>query len=667
MSAEAEVIDYARHWEQYARLNLKDQATRITIYHERSLYIDIANLPKILFETCILKPLVQVSYIREALNRVYSIPVADQYPNIRFVNMPMKVPLRSVGSARVGTWISIEGIVRKLSDVSPLIKEGYFKCSNGHSHSLPQTDRMVKFPSICDMCGSRKFELIPEKSKTVDSQRFYLQEFPEHLKGGEIPAEIEIEVTDDCCWSVVPGNRVVVSGMLRAYQKKAESRTLNIYLEANSIEQDDQTFSDIEITEEDTEKILSISQRADLRDYIFEQIAPSIYGYHAIKRAVSLCLFGGVSHQRKDGTSKRGDIHILLLGDPSCGKSQLIKSVYSICPRGVLTSGHTSSKAGLTAAAVQDAGGGWLLEAGASVLADRGSLFVDELDKMKLEDRSSLHQVMEQQELSIAKAGFTVTLPTRCSILAAGNPKLSRFDRYQPLFEQVDMPASLLSRFDLIFLMEDVPDEETDRAITEHIAHGEQTVWDRTMLRKYIAYAKRECFPVISQPALTMLQDYYTRIRKMPNANMPMQIGVRQFDALMRLCEASARMRLSGEANEEDAQLAIQSLDECLKKFAYEAPQGQLDIYHDSTRHASKNQSKKDTERAALNLIIELLDRKKKEGSEWVSFPEIVTYVNTHTPSGTPGYSELKITEFTTTLQTEGIILRNQRSNYKIL
>ncbi len=208
-----------------------------------------------------------------------------------------------------------------------------------------------------------------------------------------------------------------------------------------------------------------------LQRKIVRSIAPTIYGNEDVKEAVALQLFGGIPKEMPDGTHLRGDIHMLLVGDPGIAKSQILRYVVTLSPRGIYTSGKSSTAAGLTATAVKDefGDGRWTLEAGALVLADMGIAAVDEMDKMRTEDRSALHEAMEQQSISVAKAGITATLRCRCALLGAANPKLGRFDAYTPISEQINMPAALLSRFDLIFVMQDMPDPKLDEAIAEHI------------------------------------------------------------------------------------------------------------------------------------------------------------------------------------------------------
>ncbi len=311
-----------------------------------------------------------------------------------------------------------------------------------------------------------------------------------------------------------------------------------------------------------------------------------------------------------DGSHLRGDIHVLLIGDPGIAKSQLLRYVVKLSPRAIYTSGQSSTSAGLTATAVKDefGDGRWTLEAGALVLADMGVAAVDEMDKMQKEDRSALHEAMEQQSISVAKAGITATLKSRCALLGAANPKYGRFDEFTPIGEQINMPASLLSRFDLIFVMGDKPDPKKDEAIAEHIlkAHsiGETIAQhtrnpipgvndeyirdqlkpvtpdiDPTLFRKYVAYAKRTSFPRLSDAAREVLVDYYLRLRGLASeSNKPVPVTARQLEALVRLAEASAKIRLSPDIDMTDAKRVVNIVDTCLRQIAYDAKSGTFDI-----------------------------------------------------------------------------------------
>ena len=354
---------------------------------------------------------------------------------------------------------------------------------------------------------------------------------------------------------------------------------------------------------------MNLSRDPKIIDKIIQSIVPSIYGYDNVKEAIALQLFSGVRKDLPDGTVLRGNIHIALIGDPGIAKSQLLRKAIRISPRGVLTSGKTSSAAGLTAAVVKDPfNDGWTLEGGAAVMASGGILAVDEIGQIREEDKSALHEVMEQGTVSIAKAGIVSKLQADCGILAAGNPKTGYFDRYTPFSEQVGLSPALWSRFDLIFIMLDDPDSKTDREISSHIlmnhriggmiqnrtyskypSHTEEEVnqvkmeieapISEEMLIKYIAYARTNVYPVTPPEVENCIQEFYIDIRNMKvvSPRSPVPITARSLEAMQRLSEACARMRLSNTVSIEDVEFAKRVIVTSLKDVGIDVETGKLD------------------------------------------------------------------------------------------
>ena len=439
-----------------------------------------------------------------------------------------------------------------------------------------------------------------------------IQESPEGLRGGEQPQTVDVDVTDDICGIATPGDRIVVNGILRSIQRNSygtKSTIFDIYLECNSIEIAEKEFEEVDISEEDVKLIRALSEDPMIYKKIALSIAPTIFGVDDVKEAIALQLFGGIAKEMPDGSRLRGDIHVLLIGDPGIAKSQMLRYVVKLHPRAIYTSGQSTTSAGLTATAVKDefGDGRWTLEAGALVLADMGVACVDEMDKMDKHDRSALHEAMEQQSISVAKAGITATLKSRCALLGAANPKYGRFDDFAPIGDQINMPPSLLSRFDLIFVLTDKPEHERDLAIAEHIIkahsvgeliaqHSREPIEgvtdeyiaeqlkpvtpaiDPILFRKYVAYAKRSCFPRLSDVARETLIAYYMKLRDLADANKPVPVTARQLEAIVRLAEASARIRLSSTIEKADADRTIRTIDTCLRQVAYDASSGTFDI-----------------------------------------------------------------------------------------
>ncbi len=592
--------------------------------HKRSLYIDYRDIERFgkagiaMADELLENPGKVLEDVGEAIKSGQLIRTKDgKEPkgiNIRFTNLPKKIAIRNIRSDDINTFVSAEGILRKTTEVRPRVVEAVFKCPAGHFTVRKQKYGKFIEPDGCatDGCAFKKLELLPKRSKFVDSQKLRIQESPEGLRGGEQPQTLDIDVTDDLSGKVSPGDRVIINGILRSMQRvvKGEKSTVfDIFLECNSIEIAEKEFEEVEIDEESENEIIALSKDPMIYRMITHSVAPTIYGSEDVKQAIVLQLFGGIAKEMPDGSRLRGDIHVLLIGDPGIAKSQLLRYVVKLSPRAIYTSGQSSTSAGLTAAAVKDefGEGRWTLEAGALVLADMGIAAVDEMDKMNKDDRSALHEAMEQQTISVAKAGITATLKSRCALLGAANPKYGRFDMFGDIADQINMPPSLLSRFDLIFIMTDQPEQKRDLAIAEHIVkthrvgeliaqHKKSPIpgvtpeyileqlkpvmpdIDPVLFRKYIAHAKRSCFPLLSPEAKEALIGYYLRLRGLAEPNKAVPVTARQLEALVRLAEASARIRLSNTIEVGDAERVIHIVDACLRQVAYDAKTGTFDI-----------------------------------------------------------------------------------------
>ncbi len=552
---------------------------------ERSLDVDYNNLEMFdpdLADLLIEKPEETLSAASNALKNIDP-SVQDADINIRIENLTNVIPLKILLSKFIGTFVSADGIVRKTDEIRPRIEKGVFECRGClRLHEVEQTSetRIIE-PSLCE-CGSRSFRLLQEESKYIDTQTARMQEPLENLSGGTEPKQMLMILEDDLVDQLNPGDKVRITGTLKTFREERSGKFKN-YIYVNHIEPLEQEFEELQLTEEDEEKIIKLAQDPDIYNKIIKSTAPSIRGYRDVKEAIALQLFGGAAKVLEDETRLRGDIHILIVGDPGIGKSQMLKYVSKLAPRSIYTSGKGTTGAGLTAAAVRDELGGWSLEAGALVLGDQGNVCVDELDKMRSEDRSALHEALEQQTVSIAKAGIMATLNSRCSVLAAANPKFGRFDRFKALAEQIDLPSPILSRFDLIFVVEDKPSIENDAELAEHILeiHKANTInyeIEPELLRKYIAYARKNVNPVLTDEANIVLKEFYVSTR---NSNKeeeaPVPITARQLEALIRLAEASAKIRLKETVDKEDAEKAVRLQLACLKEVGVDPETGKMD------------------------------------------------------------------------------------------
>lgn len=517
--------------------------------------------------------------------------VSDEEFQIRFTEMPEDdfVKLKNLRSKHIGSFVPIEGMIKRASQVKPELTEAEFECTQcGDLHVKEQDSTELKSPYKCE-CGSRKFEVV---SKVMtDTQNVVLEENPESREGSEQPATLNVRLEGDLVdpdfqKKVVPGNVAAITGVLREKPFQKNSKKYDIYMAANYLDPTEQEFEELELDDEEVERIKELSEEEDIFQKIADSIAPSIYGHDRVKEAVALQLFGGVKKTREDGVKSRGDIHILLIGEPGTGKSQILKFAGELAPKGRYVVGKSSTGAGLTAAAVRnEQTGEFELEAGAIVLANKGLAAVDEIDKMSSEDRSSMHEAMEQQQISVAKANIQATLNAQTSILAAGNPKLGRFDPYEPIPQQIELGDTLLSRFDFIFPVKDEPDKEKDTELSSQVLqnHIEPENLDAAIngdtLRKYVAYAKKNLRPQLTQEAADHIQEFYVSMRESGSEEGDsVPITARQLEALVRVAEASARAELRDEVIEKDSERAIDILTYTLKQIGVDPETGDYDI-----------------------------------------------------------------------------------------
>ena len=404
--------DTSAKWEKFFnRYYIGDILALANEYPEsRSLYVDFVNIEKFdpdLAEELLAHPDRILSTAEEAL-RSFDLPVKKTLSgaHLRITNIPQKVKIRDLRSIHISKLIAIEGLVRMATEVRPRLLVAAFECNGcGDTMLVPQSSGRFVEPYMCknEGCGRKgPFKIKLTESEFVDAQKLRVQESPEDMRGGEQPQTLDVNIEDDIAGIVAPGDHVIVAGVLRSYQRitrEGKSTFFDIILDSVSIETKDKEFTEIEIAPEEEEEIIKLSKDPGIYKKIIASIAPSIYGYEEVKEALALQLMSGIPKNLPDGARVRGDVHVLLVGDPGIAKSQLLRYIRKLAPRGIYTSGRSSSAAGLTAAAVRDefGDGRWTLEAGALVLADQGIAAIDEMDKMRPEDRSAIHEAMEQQ------------------------------------------------------------------------------------------------------------------------------------------------------------------------------------------------------------------------------------------------------------------------------
>lgn len=523
-----------------------------------------------------------IDHMEEALS-LYDISIdVDLNATVRVTGVDdTVVSVSSLREQHLGKYIGIRGQVSKTSQVVPRVQEATFVCQRcGTLTDIPQSGLSLAEPNECQGCERQgPFTVSESKSTFENHQLIELVELPEESNGAS-DGDIEVHVTGDIAGQVGSGDRVKVNGQVVMKQddlltQSNPSTRRPLYVKGRAIETEQSDYDDIE--PERVDEIKALSDATDLYEKLVDSYAPQILGddrQRNIKLANILQLFGGV-----DAGGLRSDIHILVIGAPGTGKSQFLKESDKIAPRGVKVSGKGASAAGLTASATRGGfdGDQWMLEAGALVLASGGLASVDEFDKMDDDAQKSMHEALEDQEIPINKAGINTTLQAETSVLAAANPKYGRFDRYEPLSEQIELGPPILSRFDLIFGLTDRPDESRDRDIArhqhdysesqvadEHHGGGEDDVEpaiDHELLREYIAYARQNVHPNYADESVKeACVEFYVETRQKNEEDSesgddpPVPVTARVNDSIRRLVQASARARLSEEITMEDVE-----------------------------------------------------------------------------------------------------------------
>ncbi|GMN39082.1 hypothetical protein TIFTF001_008313 [Ficus carica] len=601
------------------------------------------------------KPKIALSCVSAAVHKQVLLTKWEKYQledatkvNIRLHNYPESmIALKNLKAAYIDKLVSVRGSVVKVSTVRPLVVQMSFdcaKCKTNISRIFP--DGKFSPPTICDMngCKSKFFVPIRSTAQMIDFQKIRIQELlkPEDHEEGRVPRTVECELSEDLVDACIPGDVATVTGIIRVINNymdigggKSKSKNQGfyyLYLEAMSIKNskshsssDDfqdsnpnarptELFDLFSFSSRDLEFVVKFSEEhgSDTFRQLLQSICPSIYGHELVKAGITLALFGGVRKHSNDSNKVpvRGDIHVIIVGDPGLGKSQLLQAAAAISPRGIYVCGNATTRAGLTVAVVKDPmTSDYGFEAGAMVLADSGLCCIDEFDKMSSEHQALL-EAMEQQCVSIAKAGLVASLSARTSVLAAANPVGGHYNRAKTVNENLKISAALLSRFDLVFILLDKPDEFLDKRVSEHImslhaGYGEHSPAAKKLrseasenargidmnveggslvsrlrldqkkdgdfaplpvqlLRKYIAYARTFVFPRMSKPAAEILQKFYLKLRDHATSADGTPITARQLESLVRLAEAKTRIDLREEITAQDAMDVVEIMRESL-------------------------------------------------------------------------------------------------------
>ena len=602
MARELETIDpQERFLEFFKKEKYRQRISQTAITGRESITVDFEELfafDQRLAERLLEKP---DEFLHHADNASYAqLGIEDseyaekiEKVTVRIVQLLGKEQLRKLGSKQMGKLVMIEGIVVRATPVRPMVMRAVFKCKRcGTPTPVDQTGAFLRAPFECSDPACRQkgpFEFVQDESTFIDSQDLRLQERPEDLPPGQLPRTLNVKLVGSEIVDLArPGDHVSIVGVVRAIAPSrpgiGKLRTFILHLDANSLEVLGKEPEAALPSPEEEKKILELAKDPWIHRKIMSSIAPSIYGYEHVKEAIMYLLFGGVPKSLPDITV-RGEMNALFIGDPGTAKSQLLQYVARVAPRGLYTSGRGTTAAGLTAAVIREKGGSMSLEAGALVLADKGIACIDEMDKMRPEDRVAIHDAMEQHTVSVAKGGIVATLNARTAILAAANPALGRYEPHRTVAENISLPVTILSRFDLIFVLRDVPNKEADEKMTAHIleihrkgASPVEAPIGSELMRKYVSYAKT-IKPVLSRDALKRLGDFYLAMRAASESEgSPVAITARQLESLVRISEARARVALRKEVTAEDAEAAVTIMKRSLEEVGIDVSSYKMDI-----------------------------------------------------------------------------------------
>ncbi|KAG4967030.1 hypothetical protein AAZX31_12G037500 [Glycine max] len=613
-----------------------DVDARDVFDHDPDLYTKMVRYP---LEVLAIFDLVLMNMVSELK------PMFEKHIQTRIFNLRTSTSMRNLNPSDIERMVSLKGMVIRSSSIIPEIREAIFRClvCGFCSEPVPVERGRITEPTIClrEECQSRNsMALVHNRCRFADKQIVRVQETPDEIPEGGTPHTVSLLMHDKLVDNAKPGDRVEVTGIYRAMSVRVgpTQRTVKslfkTYIDCLHIKKTDKSRMFVEdvmdvdgqdrnaevlFDEEKVAQLKELSKRPDIYEILTNSLAPNIWELDDVKKGLLCQLFGGNALKLASGANFRGDINILLVGDPGTSKSQLLQYIHKLSPRGIYTSGRGSSAVGLTAYVTKDPETGeTVLESGALVLSDRGICCIDEFDKMSDNARSMLHEVMEQQTVSIAKAGIIASLNARTSVLACANPSGSRYNPRLSVIDNIHLPPTLLSRFDLIYLMLDKAHEQTDRRLAKHIVslhfenpeNVEQDVLDISTLTDYVSYARRHIHPQLSDEAAEELTRGYVEIRKRGNfpgsSKKVITATPRQIESLIRLSEALARMRFSEWVEKHDVMEAFRLLEVAMQQSATDHSTGTIDMDLITTGvSASERMRRESLQQATRNIIME--------------------------------------------------------------
>ena len=521
--------------------------------------------------------------------------------HVRISDVPILDSLRDLRRTHLDCFIKVHGVVTRRSAVYPVLQRAFYLCVSCKKTQGPfridgvgSDAAVASMPDSCPFCEATLFRLHPTLSQYRNVQRLNLQETPGSVPPGRVPRSKEVLVADDLIDIARPGEEVEVTGIYEhtfdaSLTIKSGFPVFSTFVNANHISKREDASSASNLSESDIQKILKLSRDPKIGEKIAQSIAPSIFGHANCKMALAMSLFGGVPKNVNDKHRIRGDVNVLLLGDPGTAKSQLLKYAENTAPRAVYSTGKGASAVGLTASVHKDPiTREWTLEGGALVLADKGVALIDEFDKMNEQDRTSIHEAMEQQSISVSKAGIVTSLQARCSVIAAANPIGGRYDSSSTLADNVELTDPILQRFDILCVLQDLVDPVADERLAKFVTgshmnsvptselgpdhepsvvmdnQGQQRpeLIDQDLLRKYIQYARTHVRPVLRGNAFDKekVASLYVALRRESAASGGVPIAVRHVESIMRMAEAHAKMHLRDYVRDDDMDVSIKMM-----------------------------------------------------------------------------------------------------------